>query len=738
MAHSTGPTFDRLGLLFIQRYWWRAETAEALARLFGHFLTPDAGQGWFRRGQGPWTKVDEDSWPEVLSALAELHGLWADAQTEDQATYEGLKREGQCTLFVDAQRFRTCVQDTDGLPAPFFLSLEADWSFNAEAGGIVLTPHLRVTNLWPASERWAPPQSSWARPFLSASLAAEVLEKGLWLRVETELSRAASGVGLHPAVLDLGEGPQQPPVFYFVSPTDRPLEAEDYLQGDRLEALSLLGRQLLGTPDLRSKEITGGVLEGCLAVFEHSPKVQHEYCLMLPLDGVDEQTIEAKLQFITYLWHDIDFDASWEVYDITTDLQAEQQFFSLWAGSLDMSMSLQEELSSLLPKPAIQERMFALTHLLGGFLAKLQARAYAGAKQRREYQRAMEWSIRASRRYAQRMLTVRETAGVQLLQNVSDGYTRAYRAYESTVGRAADSAHRLSEQLDAVSKSLAYSASLEERRQERDKRMMLEREERAAKRLNLVLALVAVLAAVPLILGQFDTEALSSAIGWFPFQIGVHFSFWIALVAFAATLLAMAMTLGRGSRNRRRPRRGLLARVEDRSGELYDCYRSFGHAEVQEAILTCRQLRGEDSPEARLARERVDRLDRRLARAAARAMDQAASWGGPQPLPTSDIAWACQAEQRVCRFVLLSDVYDLRPQSLALPLSLCLYRLHYRAGGLRGSPVSDWEWQRVMEAYDYTEAEREALESWAEEEAVRALTAVQFVDAARERGVGVR
>ena len=659
-------------------------------RIEWDFLTPDAGEGWFRSPAGDWVEVDAESWPGITEALAKLLAVWQRARGEDQATFAALRQHG-CTLFVDAARFRTCVEDTSGLPGTFYVSLDVDWSFNASAGGIVLTPHFRATNRWPADGHWAPERPVKPQASVWAEQVAEVLEQGLWLRVETELRRVKERLGLHAALLDLGSGPQQPPVFYYVSPTRRPVEAEAYLEGPLRDALDRLGQDLLGTPDMRSLEITGGVLEGCLAVFAHSNKVQSEYCLVLPLAGVDEPTLERKLRFVTYHWSDIDLDATWEIHDITTDLNAERQFFSLWAGSLDMSMTLHEELSTLLPKPAIQERMFALAHLLTGFLVKLQARAYAGARTRRQHQRSLEWSIRASRNHAQRLFTIRPIRGVQLLDSVSRGFTRAFRAYEETIGRAAEQADRLSEQIESVNASLAYTASLEEQRKERAAAVTREREERGAKRLNLVLALVAVLAAIPLIAGQFSTADLSQALPWFPFGAGVYFSFWSALLAFAATLLAIVATLSRVRRPGRLPRSSPLRRLGEHADTLHDGYRRFGHRDVQRAIAELRSGSGQAEVAAR-----VDRVDQELSRAVAAALDQAARWAGDAPAPSTDAGWARQAEERVCRFVLLSDVYDLRPERLALPRTLCLNRLHFAAGGLPTTPVSDWEWGLVM------------------------------------------
>ena len=733
-----GPTFDRVALIHIERYWWFDEQAVGLAKLLQHLLAPDDGRAWFRAPDGSWTHVDPSTWDGVVERIQEAGAHWLGGDKRDPEHHETLRDEGRCTVLVDADRFRTCVAEPERLPPDFYVTFEVDWTYNPDARGTVLTPRLMVSSGWPASEASAPPEGPPTPPLaLSAGDAGALLEDGFLFGVATAFRGLEEVVGLATASLVLDDRPQRPPIFYYASPTRRPAEGADYLTQPYLEAAATLGRVLLDSPDIRSTEITGGVMEGALAVFDHSPTVQAEYCLLMPLAGIDEVVLEDKVRFVTSVWHEIDFDATWEVYDITTDLEEEQHFFALWMGSLDTAMTLNETLFSLLRKVSIQARMFALAELLNGFLANLHARTYAGAKKRTRFRRSLEWAISSSQDHAQRRFTVRGIPGLALPRNISDGYTRAYRAFEGKIGQAVDRAHALSAQIEDVSKSLSYTAGLEEARQERDRKALAEREERAAKRLNLVLALVAVLAAIPLIVGQFDNTALSQAIPWFPFGVGLHFSFWTATVAFVATVGAIVLTLVSGKASADGEGDGPIDVVNRHANTLFDAYRSYEHPSIRSDLFHAQDASPDADAEVRAACQRAHAFDLHVAMAVAGAYEQAAEWGRYDGLPESDDEWARSMEARVCRFVLLSHVFDLRPEGLYLPLTLCLHRLRYEAGGLGNNPVSDWEFNRSMRAFGFTMDDIREVEAWAALDEVAALSPTAFVDACVARGITV-
>lgn len=735
---SEPVTFDRLGLVFIQPFWWMADQPGALASLFLDLISSREGQAWFQLPDGEWVPVGDTTQDRLRNTLEDLHGLWSSGDSYNLEAFNSLREKGRCSLFMDQARFRSRAPDVNEIPEGYFLALDLDWTFDPDGFGTLLTPSIRVTNYWPASEVWAPPP-----PFpvgdpepRGASETATLLEGEYWEGLHTEfLKLCYEHHGLKPFFLELDGELPIPPVFYFASPTIASPTADDYMEGKYLSCLGELADKLLDSPDLTSTEINGGVLEGCLALFNHSPSFPTDLSLMVPLAGFEQSHLEEKISWVTVIWQDIDLDATWEVYDIITDLDEEQHFFSLWLGSLDSAMRLHEGLFYLLRKLPIQTRMFGLGQLLTGFLANLHARTYAGAKTRTELRRKLDWSIQSSQSQAQRRFSVAPISGLTLPKVITHGYTRTYRAFEDRISRAVEDAHALSRQIEDVSQSLSYSAELEEQRQERERRSALAREERAAKRLNLVLAMVAVLAAIPLIVGQFETSELAEALPWFPFHLGLYFSFGTAVIAFVATVVAILITFLSGRKSSAKDRVEDLDTVEAFAADLFDGYRSYKHPRITEAVAAVKATEGTSTPQVEGACKLIHQLDRRLAGAVARSLRQAEIWGDQDKLPETDEEWARSMEFRVCRFVLMSDVFDLRPEYLHLPITLSLYRFRHEMGGLSRNPVSGWEFHQVLETFGIQEQEATDLEEWAASEPVQQLEPLEFARALEDRGI---
>ncbi len=740
MTSSNEVLFDRISVCSIQRYWWTGELIPGFWRLLRHFLAPNPGQAWFRTESGQWISAEEDNWKVLEEHLLKAESVWESAASDDLESSTLLEEKGRCALFLDAERFRACVEDGDNVPGNYYVGFDAKWCWNPEASNI-FTPFLRISNCWPAFQDWAPPgQACEAPELLSANQAADILLGDYWVAVEDSFQTVVIAAGIRSAHIDLGDGPQQPPLFYYASPTERSDNADLYLTGKYIRPLDILAQKLLKSPDIRSMEITGGVMEGCLAVFNHSPKVQDDFCLMIPLAGFDEDVIEKQLQFITHGWQDLDFDATWEIHGINKKLKTDENFFRLWSGSLSSASRMNETLFSLLGQDVIQERMFALTRLLSGFLAKLQARTFAGAMKRKQIQREMEWTIRTSKSRAQRRFTIRKISGLDMIGHISDGYTRVFIKYEEMIGRGANEAEKLSEQIENIGKSLNHTAELEQHKRGETRGRLLEQEEKASKLLNRVLALVAVLAAIPLLVGEYDTSSLSSAFQWVRFKMdlpfsfwsfGLQFTFWTALVTFGLTIWALLKTLRRES-VADPDQEGWVAKVDDLTKALFDGYRGHEHPELEQAIYTDFDL---ESPEVEEARNIVNKFDLKLAYAVASALDQCTEWEDDGPIPENDEAWAEYMERKVCSFVLLSDVYDLRPEMIYLPVTIGLYRFMYAAGRLSNPPVSDHEFERVMGRYGYSDEEIQNIYAWGQDADHTQSTAKQFVDAYVEAGI---
>jgi len=259
-----------------------------------------------------------------------------------------------------------------------------------------------------------------------------------------------------------------------------------------------------------------------------------------------------------------------------------------------------------------------------------------------------------------------------------------------------------------------------------------------------------VLSAIPLLVGEFGTDDIArvlqslgqgvpsiSSFG----LIGIHFSFWIALIAFGLTIWAIIRTLRRDDSDGT-DQAGPVNRVDQLSRNIFDGYREIEHLQTRTAISTIQRavqqghrLGSGDGNPGLQSRELVHKLDQSLCQALAQALDQCNQWSAVSPVPTSDEQWAEYLETSICRFVLLSDIYDLRPESLRLPCTLGLYRHAHRMDGIRVSLVSDQEYQWIMQLFGYTEDEIQAIEQWSAEAAEAATTAVEFVNVFSEKGI---
>ncbi len=85
MLDSTEVLFDRVGLCYIERYWWSEDAARALKKVLGHFLSPSQGRAWFRTHDGEWAMADEEHWETTQALLLETASVWMEESEEDQA-----------------------------------------------------------------------------------------------------------------------------------------------------------------------------------------------------------------------------------------------------------------------------------------------------------------------------------------------------------------------------------------------------------------------------------------------------------------------------------------------------------------------------------------------------------------------------------------------------------------------------------------------------------------------------
>ena len=755
MSEGQEVLFDRIGLYHVERFWWEEGVSHKLDKILRRFLGPNPGRAWLKCGDDDWIEVREENRHQVETALSKTLDCWIEHEDDSRESFLALREDGKATIFLDAERLRACGNPTDPVEGTFYVGFEVEWSYNFDGADTVLTPHLRVTNHWPSSEGWAPPGApDEDLHLMSGKDAADRLNDDFLFRVRSQFGQTQDEYKLFQANLDIGSEDQLATIFYFACPEVLASDPEDYLRGEYFEALNAMSGRVLLSEDLRSTEITGGLLEAGLATFAHFPSVAREYCLMVPVAGHEQAAIEEKISFITYTWQDLDFDATWKIRGINKKLEEEEEFYPVWKGSLERTNSLCEDLFPLLAKKGIQKRMFDLAHLLGGFLAKLQSRAAAGALRHIQAKQDLDQAIRNAKDWAERKFTLRGMRGTEPLRNVAEGLSRAFLNSRLRIALSAEDAEALTARIEGTSRTLNHMAGLEEQRRRRTREQAEKKEEQASQLLNRVLALVAVLAAIPLIFGSYDTEALAWIVSWIPFDpdlpdrfwsFGLVFSSLAALIAFFATLWALTQTL-RTKRDEEEEAGSTVRTADALSDAVFDSFRGYGSDEVKTAIFGRIQreswFSGQTWEEAEApckeARAFIHEVDVTAARAVARALDQCQLWRGGSGIPADDEAWAQQMEKEVCRFVLQSDVFDLRPSNLHLPATLSTYMFRFADGGLGWAPVTNTEFNRVFRSFGYSEKEIETIGALGRDVAECAKTATQFVEAMIELGVSAK
>jgi hypothetical protein len=108
---SEPVTFDRLGLVFIQPFWWVADQPGALASLFLDLISSREGQAWFRLPDGKWVPVGDTTQDRLRNTLEDLHGLWSSGDSYNLEAFNSLREKGRCSLFMDQAGFRLRAPD---------------------------------------------------------------------------------------------------------------------------------------------------------------------------------------------------------------------------------------------------------------------------------------------------------------------------------------------------------------------------------------------------------------------------------------------------------------------------------------------------------------------------------------------------------------------------------------------------------------------------------------------------
>lgn len=627
---------------------------------------------------------------------------------------------GDDRAHIDALLQRAMIQyklnDLLEITSPIYFSWRLV-DFSVSKDDLIYQPMLALWNYWPANRRWAPPSEESQADFsLTADEAASLLEDVLWKKVETIFAIARQSCGIGFAEPEFAGREVASPVFYFVAPPELPARAEDYVKEYR-PLLYPLVSTCLGSDDPFSLEIAWGILEGNLLALRRervSQKSAAAWYLVLPFAprSVSQEKIERDLDFVSDKTTFIEFSIGHEARDVDTDVREFATRYARWGGSLD---SMGEQFSQFLKifpiaKPGGRNRMKAemaqlvlLLHRISVLLEKTNSDAQQTLRKFHGYLDGTEDFFRRAFTY-----TPLDSIGQRLQAAILDAYPYHYLQQP---------ARSLENMIETVSNNLHGLIETAERELEQIERSERESQTRWTRVLSLLVGVLALLIALP----QFVPGS-----GLTPDT----YPRWLESIM-PLTILEALVRLSVG----------IMVGVLILGIVAYGLYR-FWRYFVQTEERTMKQIRNlwDLAERAFLlgleAQSRVTAMSNGKTRARLEQMDEEASTllcqifhalhraerGSHRHTKISqrfkrfwqEVSWGTGVSEWVERNAQLRQLialFDLRPENIPLPRTLCLF--HYKGSEFQSrSSISDWEFERSLRLAGFSSKEAERLQEW--------------------------
>lgn len=619
---------------------------------------------------------------------------------------------------------------------------------------------LALWDAWPASRRWAPPPpaETTVPPALSTQEAADLLEDFLWKKLETAFSIARQAHGLGVAEPRFARIETQPPVFYFAAPVSPPARPIEYVES-RGPFLRPLVSKCLASDDPLSQEVAWGILEGDLVTLRRERPVRgatQSWYLLLPVaregrEAVSEET-EKDLDFVADSLTFLEFTIGDAAWDIATDQEEVSTRQALWGGTLDSVSEQVNEAFSLIASVRPRDRRqinlelwetLALLHRWRALMEKVHSDATQVLRKYRGYLDDTEDFVR-------RRLTF-SFPFPAFLRNLGDALLDAYPYHYLQ-----EPLKSLEDQVAILSANIANIITSLDAALSRAEQQARSTQEQAVQRLSLVLALLALLIGVPQLIPSAEISGtnyplwLSRFLPLHALETGTRILVVILLVLLAAVFgeTALRWLLSQFPRPDR-----FLARVQqlwalvERAERIARPFLALEipsraglrslelEREVLEKLLTeemtpQRQLEQLDEQARDMVAELWEKLQetekplsglRRLLGRLRKRSPQAEAW---------------LARNRRLRYSI--NLFDLRPENIPLPRTLCVFR--YKSTDFHNRTIiSDWEFRRSLRLAKFEPEEIDRLEEWLSEmenqQAIQQMDVRAFVNALKERGV---
>jgi hypothetical protein len=702
------------------------------------------------RAQGEWWSGKEahswlDSlWTNVWSPLAHkceaVHDNAYQPIFDELTDYENVVR-----IFFDSRRLSACIGESDDdepEQKPSYLVITADWSFDEY--GILWSPQMLAMTYWPVSRDLAPTnESDEPQSPLDASSAAYQLEYILYRRNMRQLRLLRSAFDISQANIST-PGDQfsniqlRPPVFYGVFPVSTPGSPQELLREPWRTATRVVAKQALGTERIETRAIASAIIDSEFLSYRREVIGKADaYTYYLLVRGHSNSDLGGGEENFAYISDQLGYSSvllSQRTSTFNWDIAEKVPSLIMWNSGLEQATRLThqlQELTALDPLSSHRRRKVA-------FLLQRIYISFSGTRSRvagalAEIERLnSEWhvGIDGGSNY------IRDRISLQPLVDGSQSSSNRPLADLLTPGPVSESAsevrfvseysNRLKQQMDETG---ALWESIVEYEREEDRA----RQERQNQIIGIGLAAIAILTAVPILIGSPSwSELENSAEGWSGparllglLLLRTHDG--VLISAIGATVIAIAFllfVLGRsviGPFTRRPglvPLGGELRRISESNSEAERLARRLGQgvedAKTREEILSA-----------------LEELDSGLCTHILRLWKEFRRLRGE----TTDSDILERLSNEVKALLLRQELFDARPIPLWTPLALCLYR--YRSEDMVGlSLVPNPEFFRVMSIYGYGLDDRERVDNMAS--GATHLEMDKFLEYLNGKGVNVR
>ena len=666
---STGG--DRL-----HRYWWK-EGHDATAYLDAfHDLVRNLEKGDF---EAMYDQIWSHSFHAFIDSVRFRHLLESRLGQIDEDA--GLKAELEGSNVT--ARIRGALQSIDW-ERPFFVDFRVKWSF---PGTLLGTPQLRISNFWPADMSPTPDDLEDTHS-IEPDEAVDIL-KGYWLDVETGFRNFRYSFLIGEIDIRLEQRSPVPPVFYYAEPvydeeSERPPTPESLLGRAHLGSLEKLARRLLRTHDLLSSDVTGAFLEGNLLTFRQLLQIQDEFqphYLIIPWTPSGEdwsnrsesdwsEEVDWETAFVSDHLAYFETAGHLEALSVTNALAEADQTIERSRSILDRAaehvVGLQDALS--FEPHAERKRAYQRVSNLQALISKQEVKTARSTDH--VVRQNMEWPAQSEDTLDKRRqaFTLRQ---VERLNRLDLNDIGSYPLIRSRVAVAIQKAKQFSEHFQAIATALQNMLDREEREERAS-------DDRNQKLLSYGLALLAVVTAFPIVIGQLSWENLRKdempswgRLRWF----GHILEFSHSPLVIVASLLALIGIVGlviliSMSRLRRRASAGgppILGRLSKAWWHAKQAQKSI------DLLVSIPHSAGWESfPEIFAARDAIREQD--LQACLILSKDWRRSRHAPRAVHSSDENELERIIRDIDEFLIEVEGLDTCPKPFPLPITACLLR----------------------------------------------------------------